>query len=611
MRNLQVSFQRKTQRFFGGNGVLAMMCVFISLSAASSDSWENATKRLQPRIIVPAAAGLTYNLTQKENVVSLYLEKSGRLLVGGDSLLYRINFKNLSQSEIFNISVDPSCSEAKNNYLSFVGEFKNRTIVCGTNCGKPSCWYLDGSNVTVDPVSGAGMAPFDRPVKGDIVHVNGTYAYSTYNLRHSANGLTKRLRRVRGGDPLYTSDTAWKTPFFIYALTGPALPNGQTKLYTLFNDENSNKNPGNPSRHALISQVCVNDQGAEASLSAEKWTTFLKARLICSTKGAVSFPELVDVSVIWKQKEEAMLFGLFQNDLGFSAVCVYSINEVAAVFNTSTLKGYTQRLPSPRPGECQNQKVPKETFKIIDAYPETDTPVTPTKGYPMPVFVKRIQYEKIRASLTQDIANKSVTVLFLITSNGFVHKMIVDDQNHTSNILSIKGKPVTEACVDGATQDLFLARPAAVLRINSTETCTFYQGGCDACVLARDPFCAWNVNFSSCSPLASEGIKLQNITGTSEITCPHNVSESQQSRSTNTTLGSRYFFSCPVTSHWANYTFSHNGTAFSRCVSPKTGRCVTLLENINITSTGSYICSRSEDNVTYSVLNETLSIKYC
>ncbi|KAL8219230.1 UNVERIFIED_CONTAM: Semaphorin-3A [Gekko kuhli] len=109
-----------------------------------------------------------------------------------------------------------------------------------------------------------------------------------------------------------------------------------------------------------------NDYGGHRSL-VNKWTTFLKARLMCSVPGPngidTHFDELQDVFLMnSKDAKNPVIYGVFttsSNIFKGSAVCMFSMTDVRRVFlgpyahrdgpNYQWVP-YQGRVPYPRPG---------------------------------------------------------------------------------------------------------------------------------------------------------------------------------------------------------------------------------------------------------------------
>ncbi|NWI68737.1 SEM3D protein, partial [Todus mexicanus] len=109
-----------------------------------------------------------------------------------------------------------------------------------------------------------------------------------------------------------------------------------------------------------------NDMGGQRSL-INKWTTFLKARLVCSIPGPegadTHFDELLNsldeacTEEVFTIRYQSIFF--FSSVFKGSAVCVYSMADIRAVFNGPYAHKesvdhrwvqYEGRIPYPRPG---------------------------------------------------------------------------------------------------------------------------------------------------------------------------------------------------------------------------------------------------------------------
>ncbi|NXS66448.1 SEM3D protein, partial [Pandion haliaetus] len=105
-----------------------------------------------------------------------------------------------------------------------------------------------------------------------------------------------------------------------------------------------------------------NDMGGQRSLII-KWTTFLKARLVCSIPGPegadTHFDELRKHALKQCLQHAYQSIFFFSSVFKGSAVCVYSMADIRAVFNGPYAHKesvdhrwvqYEGRIPYPRPG---------------------------------------------------------------------------------------------------------------------------------------------------------------------------------------------------------------------------------------------------------------------
>ncbi|KAM4878074.1 semaphorin-4D-like [Thomomys bottae] len=94
-----------------------------------------------------------------------------------------------------------------------------------------------------------------------------------------------------------------------------------------------------------VARVCKGDRGGLRILQ-KKWTSFLKARLICSQADiGLTFDILQDVFILRSPDlKEPVFYALFTsqlNNVGLSAVCAYTLSMVEAVFSHGK---YMQRV---------------------------------------------------------------------------------------------------------------------------------------------------------------------------------------------------------------------------------------------------------------------------
>ncbi|NXE85292.1 SEM4C protein, partial [Cochlearius cochlearius] len=114
---------------------------------------------------------------------------------------------------------------------------------------------------------------------------------------------------------------------------------------------------------ARVARVCKGDVGGARTLQ-KKWTTFLKAHLVCSApEQQLHFNRLQAVFTLpGAEWQDTTFFGVFQarwGDVDVSAICRYHILEVKKAFEgpykeyreqAQKWGRYLDEVPSPRPG---------------------------------------------------------------------------------------------------------------------------------------------------------------------------------------------------------------------------------------------------------------------
>uniref|UniRef100_A0A3P9NYM7 Si:dkey-49n23.1 n=1 Tax=Poecilia reticulata TaxID=8081 RepID=A0A3P9NYM7_POERE len=281
--------------------------------------------------------------------VLLLDEDRGWLLVGGKDHIYLLNPDNLDQP-VHKIHWPATrehvehCRLAGKNCANFVRVLqpfnKTHVYVCGTGAFHPQCSYLQLGQNPEEPwfrlshavESGRGKCPFSP-----------------------REPFTARL----------TGTTHLSSGFFTMQLPLPIIPDDD-KVYFFFKEKAVEAGQWDQRVYSRVARVCKNDVGGKRSL-INRWTTFLKARLVCSVPGPsgvdTHFDELEDIFVLeTKDPQNPTIYGVFTTSSSIfqgSAVCVYSMASIRAAFNGpfAHREGpdyrwveYKGRIPYPRPG---------------------------------------------------------------------------------------------------------------------------------------------------------------------------------------------------------------------------------------------------------------------
>ncbi|MED6281464.1 Semaphorin-3aa, partial [Characodon lateralis] len=207
-------------------------------------------------------------------------------------------------------------------------------------------------------------------------------------------------------------DSRWlNDPRFIGVHLIPESDNHEDdKIFLFFKENAMDGEHTGKATIARIGQLCKNDMGGHRSL-VNKWTTFLKARLICSVPGVngidTHFDELQDVFLMSsKDPKNPVIYAVFttsSNIFKGSAVCMYSMGDIRRVF----LGPYTHRdgpnyqwvpfqgrVPYPRPGTCPSKTfggfdstkdLPDDVITFARSHPAMYNPVHPIGGRPIMV----------------------------------------------------------------------------------------------------------------------------------------------------------------------------------------------------------------------------------
>ncbi|XP_026540343.1 semaphorin-7A [Notechis scutatus] len=551
-----------------------------------------------------------FNSTEK-HIAVYHEEGSSSVFVGAENKLYYYNFED-STSHVERFDVDRSrsmCgrSEEAVNYLTFIGKYQGKVLVCGTNACKPTCWnWVDGQKGP--GISAQSLAPFGLE-KNSLVLIDGNDIYSTVR-KYQYNGRIPRFRRVRGATELYTSDTVMKNPQFVKIAPIRQEEAYNDKIYFFFREDSPDWpiNPLAPRKISRVAQVCKGDKGGNGSFSAAKWTTLLKLMLVCVDSATNrNFDWLQDIFIVESdQWFQTKIYGLFLNEWGYSAVCVYSVSDISERFRMSPLKNYTGKPPAVKPGQCLEEKTPPETFKVIDSYPEVADQMNGKT-----IFYSKHHYQHLGVHQVRAADDKNYDVLYLATDKGSIHKVVVLPDG-AMNILEIQPfqsqAAILAMILDKSRNELIVASANEVVQL-PMASCGAYKNNCGSCVLSRDPYCGW-VNEKCTSINEHEnGTLLQFL----QHDVPRNIclsnlaSEGDGSSSDpkNVTLHSRYFLNCFQESHYANYTWLHNDQPVAHCSSGHR-HCLHFIDNMTAELYGKYSCVSKEDWFHQTVITEYL-----
>ncbi|XP_006892313.1 PREDICTED: semaphorin-3G [Elephantulus edwardii] len=417
----------------------------------------------------------------------------------------------------------------------------NRThlLACGTGAFQPICALIAvghrGEHVlhleagTVQ--SGRGRCPHEpsRPFASTFV---GEELYT--GLIADFLGREPMIFRNGGPRPALRSDSDQNVlhdPQFVSAVRIPDNSDHDNDKVYFFFSETIPSPDGGPG-HVTVSRVgriCVNDAGGQRVL-VNKWSTFLKARLVCSVPGPggaeTHFNQLEDVFLLWpktgKNPEVYALFSTVSTVFQGFAVCMYHMADIWEVFNGPFAHRdgpqhqwgpYGGKVPFPRPGVCPSKLTappgrpfggtkdyPDEVLQFVRAHPLMFQPVRPHHG--RPILVKTHLAQQLRQIVVDRVEAEDgvYDVIFLGTDSGSVLKVMAlqtvgsaEPEEVVLEELQVfkVPTPITEMEISVKRQMLYVGSKLGVaqLRLHQCET---YGSACAECCLARDPYCAWD-----------------------------------------------------------------------------------------------------------------------
>ncbi|XP_037551833.1 semaphorin-3C [Nematolebias whitei] len=422
------------------------------------------------------------------------------------------------------------------NFVRVVQPY-NRThlFMCGSGAYSPVCVYINRGRRPEEQVfyidsktePGKGRCSFNPRVNTVSVMINQELFSGMYIDFMGTDAAIFRSLTKRNAVRTDQHNSKWLSePIFIDA---HLIPDGSdpndAKLYFFFRERLTDNNGNTKNIHTMVARVCPNDIGGQRSL-VNKWTTFLKARMVCSVLeedgSETHFDELESVFLLeTDQPKGLLLFGVFTSTSSVfkgSAVCVYNMADILTVFNGPFAHregpnfqwvAFQGRIPYPRPGTCPGgaftpdihttKEFPDEVVNFVRNHPVMFNHIYPVGRRPLVVRTNS-DYKYTSVAVDQVMAaDGNYQVLFLGTDKGTIQKVIVLPSNQSlqedlilEELEVFKNQvPVTNLRISSKKQQLYVSSEVGVSQV-SLHRCPAYGSACADCCLARDPYCAWD-----------------------------------------------------------------------------------------------------------------------
>ncbi|XP_027006497.2 semaphorin-4E-like isoform X2 [Tachysurus fulvidraco] len=458
----------------------------------------------------------------------LLMEDEGVLILGAREAIFALDLNNITHkkamvkwevaSEMQRICILKGKTQTEcHNYIQILHKMSNDTMfICGTNAFNPTCdimSYKDGKLMLEGKQQdGKGKCPFDPFQRCASEFVDGQlYSATSMDLLGSEPVVIQNFTE---------SLTSWlNEPNFIgmkHVAEGDDNPEGDDdKIYLFFNEKAVEYDAYSKMEVSRVARVCKGDVGGQQTLQ-KNWTAFLKAHLDCPVL-QTRLPLLIqDVFLFcpdtWKT---CMFYGVFtpQGEMPeYSAVCAYRIQDIRDVFSkgqfkmlyTSSLSEkwgkYYGHLPASHPGACSNSKT-RESLDLPDEtlrdHPLMDQAVKPSE---QPLVVKKgAAFTRIVVASTTALDGSSHQVMFIGTASGSVLKAV----NYDGKMVIIEevqlfkqSEPVKILRLSVTLGQLYAGSEEAMVQM-PLSTCDHYAS-CMDCVLARDPYCGWDLSAERC-----------------------------------------------------------------------------------------------------------------
>nr|XP_033815307.1 semaphorin-3D [Geotrypetes seraphini]XP_033815308.1 semaphorin-3D [Geotrypetes seraphini]XP_033815309.1 semaphorin-3D [Geotrypetes seraphini] len=461
------------------------------------------------------------------------------------------------------------------NFIKVLQHYnQSHAYVCGTGAFHPLCGYVELGNQKEDIIfrldaqnleSGRLKCPFDpQQPFASVMADEHLFAGTASDFLGQETTFTRSLGPPHDHHYIRTdtSEHQWLDGAkFVgaYPVSDTYNPDDD-KIYFFFREASQDSSTSDRTVFSRVGRVCKNDAGGQRSL-INKWTTFLKARLVCSIPGPdggdTYFDELQDTFLLpTKDERNPLVFGIFTTTSSIfkgSAVCVYSMADIRTVFNGPYAHKespdhrwvqYEGRIPYPRPGTCPSRTYdplikstkdfPDDVINFVKHHPLMYKPVYPITG--RPVFTRlNVEYKLTQIVVDQVVAEDGLyDVIFLGTDIGTVLKVISitkERKNMEEVVLEELRvfKPSTSISnmeISTKQQQLYISSRDGLVQL-SVHRCHTYGKACIDCCLARDPYCAWDGN--SCSryiPMLKRRARRQDVKYGDPVTQCGDVEES-------------------------------------------------------------------------------------
>ncbi|XP_071458673.1 semaphorin-4D isoform X2 [Marmota flaviventris] len=421
------------------------------------------------------------------------------------------------------------------NYIRVLQPLSATTLyVCGTNAFQPTCDHLDLASFKFlgKNEDGKGRCPFDPAHSYTSVMVDGElYSGTSYNFL----GSEPIISRNSSHSPLRTEYAIpWlNEPSFVFSDVIRKSPEEgeDDRVYFFFTEASVEYEFVFKLMIPRVARVCRGDQGGLRTLQ-KKWTSFLKARLICSRPDSgLVFNVLQDVFVLRAPGlKEPVFYALFTpqlNNVGLSAVCVYNLSTVEAVFSggkymqSATVEQshtkwvrYNGPVPTPRPGACIDREaraanytsslnLPDKTLQFVKDHPLMDDSVTPVDNRPR-LIKQGVNYTQIVVDRTQALDGTVYDVMFVSTDRGALHKAVsLENDVHVIEETQLfrDSEPIQTLLLSSKKGRRFVYAGSNSGVVQAPLAFCEKHSSCADCVLARDPYCAWSPATVACVAL--------------------------------------------------------------------------------------------------------------
>ncbi|NXL69427.1 SEM4G protein, partial [Leptocoma aspasia] len=437
------------------------------------------------------------------------------------------------------------------NHVRFLQRLNSTHLyACGTYAFHPLCAAIDANRFMLPShfEEGKEKCPYD-PARGytGLIVDGGLYTATRYEFRSLPDirrNLHQRPLKTEESPLHWLNDAEFVTSVLVRESKDSPVGDDD-KIYYFFMERAGEEttsffDKSQVARVARVARVCKSDVGGKKILQ-RKWTSFMKARLVCyipyyevlrsvcSLDGggwaSTVFYAAFTLSAQWRTMEA-------------SAVCRYNISAVQRAFEGPYMEyqdwarkwsRYDGAVPEPRPGsvsawECgagggmgqppssltpvspgqcitdhsrrkgynSSQDLPNSVLDFVKLHPLMFEEVKPAGGEPL-LVKKNVVYSQLAVDRVQALDGRSYDVLFMGTGDGWIHKAVVVNSGiHIVEEVQVFRdlQPVESLVISHIQRSLYVGAASGIVQV-PLASCARYTS-CYDCILARDPYCAWD-----------------------------------------------------------------------------------------------------------------------
>ncbi|XP_051890245.1 semaphorin-3E-like [Pristis pectinata] len=479
-------------------------------------------------------------------------EYQERLFLGGRDLLCSLSLDRIdqdyreihwsgteSQTESCRLKGRDPLSECANFVRVLHSYNRSHLLACGTGAFDPTCSFIRVGRWTEDQVfklesqqlgHGRNKCPYDPNKTCASTLVGGQLYIGLYTDFFGEDPAIFRSLNSHSATRTEHDERLLNEPKFVAAhLIADNDDRDDDKVYFFFTEKALESEGGDTAIYSRVARLCVNDIGGQRVL-VNKWSTFMKTRLICSVLGPngieTHFDEMEDVFLLQtrdhRNPDVYILFRTTSNVFQGYAVCVYHMSAIREAFNGPYAHKpgpeyhwapYEGKVPYPRPGSCASQinappgskysttkDYPDDVLRFVRSHPMMYQHVHPVHNRPVLLRtdgrhnLKQIVVDRV------DAEDGQYDVLFIGTDAGVVLKVIVIYNKEAETMEEVVLEelyvfkvptPIISMEISVKRQNLYIASKSAVAQVRIHQ-CDMYGSACMDCCLARDPYCAWD-----------------------------------------------------------------------------------------------------------------------